>query len=822
MRRQAAWAVLAAWIAAGTAYATADLSITMTDYASHYTAGSNLTYTIVVTNNGPDAVTGAVVADAVTSLGQVGAASWTCTATGDGTCTLGTQVGAINDTVDMPAGATLTYVLVAGLHTGVSGTLTNTATVTAPSGTTDPDLTNNTAADSDDAAGLFYVTVTGTDSDTCGTTVDTPCLTITKAIARASATTGNTVVVHGGTYHECLSIPSGMRVESDEHLASGSNIATFLDATGVCDGSGTTTIAPVVKVADGGAIMGFTIENGLDSGIHASGAVSIVGNAITTNSTPLTGGGIRLDMAGFTAGGLAEITTNRVFSNTSGGNGAGIFVDATASGVPILLHVKTNSISTNTAGDGVMGASGAGLAVLSDTVAASDSTTIVITGNTLDANVANNSAGDVTLAHGGGLYLRTGTLHGAGTETVTLGRPGAPNSARNNVSKGYGGGMSVELTPLPGGTHTVDVQSNNITANSAVAGGGGAYWLVHAVDRSAGAPLGLILRAKDNSIIGNPIATAAPNGPGGGLLAELDSDRSAASTVQLEISENTIESNVAAPYGAGVSLVASADDDPASDGATAQTDAVISFHNNLVAKNAAHDRTVAGVSGGGIHARASARGGSAHAGIAHDFLTVADNQTEVGSGGLEWEDAHPADSLGGTGTTSFSLTNSIVWRNDGYGVGGTVIPGAGTEVTVAYTDAFDSGTADYEAQLGVSPGTNGNISVDPLLDPLYLPQTCSTIVDAGDPSIPPATEPAPNGGRVNLGHLGNTANATRTFPDVNGDHTIDGLDLLELAIAFGATSPSPRYNAAADRDLNGTVDGTDMAYISAFYTQSCP
>ena len=93
---------------------------------------------------------------------------------------------------------------------------------------------------------------------------------------------------------------------------------------------------------------------------------------------------------------------------------------------------------------------------------------------------------------------------------------------------------------------------------------------------------------------------------------------------------------------------------------------------------------------------------------------------------------------------------------------------------------------------------------------------------AGDPAIAPDLEPLPNGGRVNLGHLGNTASATRTFPDVNGDGTIDGLDVVRVAIAFAAMSPDPRYLAAADRDFNLIVDGDDLAYVTAFFAQSCP
>jgi hypothetical protein len=40
----------------------------------------------------------------------------------------------------------------------------------------------------------------------------------------------------------------------------------------------------------------------------------------------------------------------------------------------------------------------------------------------------------------------------------------------------------------------------------------------------------------------------------------------------------------------------------------------------------------------------------------------------------------------------------------------------------------------------------------------------SPCIDAGDPAVPAAREPAPNGGIVNLGAYGGTAEASMSFP----------------------------------------------------------
>jgi hypothetical protein len=384
------------------------------------------------------------------------------------------------------------------------------------------------------------------------------------------------------------------------------------------------------------------------------------------------------------------------------------------------------------------------------------------------------------------------------------------------------------MQPAPSGKHAVEVDANSLSANTGKRGGGGAHLVVHAIDQPAAPAPGVSLRVTNNVIVGNhaqgelsdPLAIG-----GGGIYAELQSERTASAAIVCEIAANTLEVNDSSTHGGGATLVASADDDPASDGATAPADAVIAFHNNLVAKNAAHDRSAGGVSGGGVHGLAIARGATALARLSQSFLTVADNETELGSGGFEWEDLLVPNSLGSAGASSFELSNSIVSNNDGYGVGGTLIPGPSTTVTISYTDAFGSGSGNYAVPLTDPTGTNGNISVDPSLDALYLPRVCGPTIDAGDPLIDlgdPPIEPLPNGNRVNMGHLGNTASATRTFPDVNGDGTIDGLDVIAVGVSFGAASGDPRFLAAADRDFSNLVDGDDLAFVSAFYAQSCP
>ncbi len=139
----------------------ADLSITKTDGVTSAVPGSVVSYTVVATNAGPSDVVGATIADVLpaTLLG----ASWTCLGTSGGTCGA-SGTGDINDTVDLPVGATVTYSVDATIGSAAVGNLVNTASIAAPSGTTDPDTSDNSATDIDTLTPQADLYVTKTDA----------------------------------------------------------------------------------------------------------------------------------------------------------------------------------------------------------------------------------------------------------------------------------------------------------------------------------------------------------------------------------------------------------------------------------------------------------------------------------------------------------------------------------------------------------------------------------------------------------------------------------------------------------------------------------
>jgi uncharacterized repeat protein (TIGR01451 family) len=128
--------------------APADLTITKTDGVTSVTPGGSVTYTITASNVGTGGSTGATVADNFPA-GLTGC-SWTCVGAGGGTCTAAGS-GNISDTVNLPAGGSVTYTASCTVSAAVCGSasLANTATVTPPVGVTDPTPADNSATDTD-------------------------------------------------------------------------------------------------------------------------------------------------------------------------------------------------------------------------------------------------------------------------------------------------------------------------------------------------------------------------------------------------------------------------------------------------------------------------------------------------------------------------------------------------------------------------------------------------------------------------------------------------------------------------------------------------
>jgi len=125
--------------------------------------------------------------------------------------------------------------------------------------------------------------------------------------------------------------------------------------------------------------------------------------------------------------------------------------------------------------------------------------------------------------------------------------------------------------------------------------------------------------------------------------------------------------------------------------------------------------------------------------------------------------------------SSPTITNTIISFSTN---GGGIYVDGGTP-TVSYCDVYGNTGGNYVG-MADRTGSNGNISLYPLFadgdfhlksvigwwdgDSWEVSAEHSPCIDAGDPVSPYANEPSPNGGRVNIGAYGNTAQASKSAP----------------------------------------------------------
>src|SRR5205823_2370018 len=122
-------------VATTTAQRVADLAIAKSAPATA-SAGTDITYSLTVTNIGPSTSSGGTVTDVLPAqVSFVSASAGSTNAAGTVTCNVGT----------LAPGATQPFTIVVHINPAATGPIANTATVTATNLTEDPNATNNSA-----------------------------------------------------------------------------------------------------------------------------------------------------------------------------------------------------------------------------------------------------------------------------------------------------------------------------------------------------------------------------------------------------------------------------------------------------------------------------------------------------------------------------------------------------------------------------------------------------------------------------------------------------------------------------------------------------
>lgn len=193
-----------------------DLSITKTDDVDPVNRGGTLTYTMVVTNNGPGAATNVEVVDTLPAdVTFVSATGGTVTPPSGGDNTVTVNVG------DIPNGGTRTVTVTVNVSQTAGTTFTNTAIVRSTETTAgfDPNPNNNTASEPTATQSTIDLAITKTDSSGGNPVVPGSALTYTLIVTNNGPSNATGVRVTDN-------IPDGIQVTQVTADTAGVTITT--------------------------------------------------------------------------------------------------------------------------------------------------------------------------------------------------------------------------------------------------------------------------------------------------------------------------------------------------------------------------------------------------------------------------------------------------------------------------------------------------------------------------------------------------------------------------------------------------------------------
>ena len=398
---------------------SADLAITKSG-TSAVVLGGAVSYTLVVWNNGPGAINGALVSDTVPS--NIGSVNWTCVGTGGANCTALSGTGDLSVNVDLPVdtGSATTadtqFVTITVTGTAVqAGSFTNTADVAPPAGTTDPTPGN----DEDDQNTTVTATVDAVNDGPTNVSAaggSTPSVIVNDSANGGGAVIGGNVSLAPGT-----SPQAGLTMNADGTItvAAGTpagsygypyTICLLPPNTGVCD----TATATVVVQGTIDAV------NDGPTNVPASGGStpSVIGNDTINGVTQANiGGNVALTPGTSPNAGLTMNPDGTI--TVAAGTPA-----ATYSYPYTICQLPPNGSICDTANASVVvqGAIDAVDDGPTNVSAAGGSTPSVIGNDTINGTTPANIGGNVTLAPGTTPHAGL-TMNPDGTITVAAGTP---------------------------------------------------------------------------------------------------------------------------------------------------------------------------------------------------------------------------------------------------------------------------------------------------------------------------------------------------------------------------------------------------------------
>ncbi|MCA9213673.1 MAG: DUF11 domain-containing protein [Planctomycetales bacterium] len=526
-----------------------DLEISKTDNIASVTPGDAVTYTIMVTNNGLSDVNGAVIEDALPA--ELTNVTYTSTVTGAVTGNTSSGSGDINDTVNMPANSAITYTVVGTVASSATGTLSNTVTVTAPSGVVELNLLNNSSTDQDTITPTFDLEISKTDNRTTVGPNDVVAYTIVVQNNGPSDVTNATI--------------------TDDFPAALTNVSYTSTTSGTVSGqtaSGSGNINDVVSLTSGSSIT-YTAT----ATVAASASGTIVNTATVTPSNLADESNQSNNSATDTDTvtpdfDLSITKTNSVTSVTSGqatsytivvANSGPSDVDG-ATVVDAFPTELTNVSYTSVASSGASGNT-SGTGSISDTVNLPSGSSITYTvSGTVDANASGSIVNTATVTAPTSL-TESNTTNNSATDTDTINRQLdltiSKTDNRTTLSPGESTTYTIVVsnegpTDATGATVTDAFSSNftSVTYTSSANGGAsgnsaaGTGDINDTVNLPAGSSITYLATATlANSVSGNITNTATVTAPAG--ISESDFGNNVATdTDTIDIALRSISGSV--------------------------------------------------------------------------------------------------------------------------------------------------------------------------------------------------------------------------------------------------------------------------------------
>jgi uncharacterized repeat protein (TIGR01451 family) len=343
----------------------ADLSITKTDGQTSTTPGSAIAYTITVTNNGPSTVNSMTVNDTLPAAIQ---SPIFTPSTGSYNSTTGAWTG-----LTLASGQSITLTIRGTVAASATGTLTNTATVAPPSGTTDTNSTNNSATDTTTVAAATDLSITKTDGQT--STTPGSAIAYTLTVTNNGPSTVNSITVNDtlpaaiqspiftpstGSYNSSTGAWTGFTLASGQSITLNISGTVAASATGTL--TNTATVAPPSGTTDptsgnNSATDTTTITPTADLRLTKTVDVPVptVGATITytvtvTNAGPSNATNVAVQdllPAGVT---FSSVTPSQgTYNNVSGRWTVGTIANGSSATLRMAVVVNTSSVVTNTA-----------------------------------------------------------------------------------------------------------------------------------------------------------------------------------------------------------------------------------------------------------------------------------------------------------------------------------------------------------------------------------------------------------------------------------------------------------------------------------------